>query len=205
MMDPQSVAPPSWAEAWLRASLPVRDRETVSGDLLEEYRAAIRPSRSQLAADLWYIGQVSVFAWRTGFWALVLASIFVGRTALDWFVPVSDFAQRAETTTLMTASILLVIGASHTLRTQSISAGVVGTATVVTLTAVLCTLANGVIYARWHDAATLAAIERSGGLLEVFLIPLALMLPGTAVGSFGAWLASRRRPATALGKRGGAH
>ena len=204
-MDPQSMTPPRWAEAWLRASLPVRDRETVSGDLLEEYRATIRPSRSQLAADIWYVGQVSVFAWRTELWALALTSIFVGRTALDWFVPVNDFAQRAETTTLMTASILLVIGASHTLRTQSISAGVVGTATVVTLTAMLCTMANGVMYALRHDAETLAAIETSGGLLEVFLLPLALILPGTVVGSFGAWLAAQRRPAKPLGKSGRAY
>lgn len=204
-MDPQSMTPPRWAEAWLRASLPVRDRESVSGDLLEEYRVAIRPNRSRLAADLWYLRQVSVFGWRTGLWALVLTSIFVGRTALDWFVPVNEFAQRAETTTLMTASILLVAGASHTLRTRSMTAGVVGTVTVVSLTAILCTIANGVMYARWHDAQTLAAIERSGGLLEVFLIPLAVVLPGTVVGSFGAWLATQRRPATTLGKSGRAY
>ena len=144
------------------------------------------------------MGQVGRFGWRLALWAVLLATILVGRTALDWFVPVADFAQRAESTTLMVASILLVVGASGTLRTQSAWAGVIGTAVVVTLTAVLCTVANAVMLARWHDAVTLAAIERSGGLMEVFSIPLALILPGTAVGSFGAWLATRRRSATRL-------
>jgi hypothetical protein len=193
-MDPLSMVPPKWAEAWLRSLLPSRDRETVSGDLLEEYRETIRPSRSQFAADLWYVGQVGIFGWRIGLWALALAAILVGRTALDWFVPVTDFAQRAETTTLLTASVVLVVGASSALRTQSVWAGVIGTATAMTLAAILCTIANAVMYARWHDPQTLAAIERSGGLSEVLLVPLTLILPGTAVGSFGAWLASRRRP-----------
>jgi hypothetical protein len=178
--------------------LPARDRETVSGDLLEEYRETIRPTRSPLAADAWYVGQVMIFGWRIALWAVLLAAILVGRTALDWFAPVADFAQRAESTTLFVASMLLVAGASSSLRTQSAWSGVVGTAVVVTLTAILCTMANALMYARWHDPVTLAAIERSGGLIEVFSIPLALILPGTAVGSFGAWLATRRRSATRL-------
>lgn len=194
-MAQHPMNPPRWAEAWLRLVLPLRDRDTVSGDLLEEYRDAVRPSRSRFAADLWYIGQASVFAWRLGVWAVFLATTLVGRTALDWFVPVANFTLRAEATTLKTASILLVIGASTALRTQSGAGGVIGTATVLVLNAIVCTVAYGVMYALWHDPQTLAAIARSGGLLEVFMIPVALILPGTAIGAFGAWLASKRRAA----------
>jgi hypothetical protein len=36
-------------------SLPPRDRDTVTGDLLEEYREVILPSRGRLRAQLWYL------------------------------------------------------------------------------------------------------------------------------------------------------
>ena len=45
------AAPPAWAEAILRAVLTRANVETVSGDLLEEYREAVYPSRGPAAAD----------------------------------------------------------------------------------------------------------------------------------------------------------
>jgi hypothetical protein len=54
----RNANPPRWAECLLRALLPRRDRETVSGDLLEEYREAVRPARGRLGADLWYLRQL---------------------------------------------------------------------------------------------------------------------------------------------------
>ena len=50
-----SDAPPRWAERLLRLSLRRRDRDTVTGDLLEEYREAILPTRGRLRAQLWYL------------------------------------------------------------------------------------------------------------------------------------------------------
>ena len=196
-MDPQSMHPPRWADAWLRSLLPLRDRETVSGDLLEEYRVNIRPHRSRGSADLWYLGQVCVFAWRLIVWALALTAILAGRTAWDWFDPSADFTQRAATTTMMIASVLLVIGASSALRTQSVRSGVMASITVLLMTAVLTNFAMAVIYVRWAGPETWPAIERSGGLMEVFLLPWVLFVPGTAVGAFGAWLSQlgKRRPA----------
>jgi hypothetical protein len=185
--------PPAWADAWLRLRLPARDRDTVSGDLMEEYRENVRPARSRLAADVWYVGQVSRFAWRPALWALALAVIFVSRTALDWFVPTTNFAPRAEMTTLMTVATLLVIGASSTLRTQSAKAGIAATAGALILSAALCTIATSVMYAVWRSPELTAAIDRSGGLQEVFTLPIAMIIPGTAVGGFGAWIASRSR------------
>src|SRR5205085_1777641 len=60
-----SVVPPAWAEAVLRLVLSAKDRETVSGDLLEAYRDSIRPTRRQPAADCWYVRQVLGFVWRS--------------------------------------------------------------------------------------------------------------------------------------------
>ncbi|HWW83277.1 MAG TPA: permease prefix domain 2-containing transporter [Vicinamibacterales bacterium] len=57
-------SPPRWAEGLLRLSLPPGDRETVSGDLLEEYRAARHPALGAIRADLWYIKHVVSVFWR---------------------------------------------------------------------------------------------------------------------------------------------
>jgi hypothetical protein len=47
--------PPRWMEGLLRLLLKRRDRDTIVGDLLEEYREVIVPTRSRFRADLWYL------------------------------------------------------------------------------------------------------------------------------------------------------
>ncbi len=50
----------------LRWCLTERDRETISGDLLEEYREAMLPQFGHLRANLWYMRQlISFFAVRS--------------------------------------------------------------------------------------------------------------------------------------------
>jgi hypothetical protein len=60
-MSPVTRKPPRWAEILLERLLAARDRETVAGDLREEYAESIMPQRGRLAADLWYLRQVSSF------------------------------------------------------------------------------------------------------------------------------------------------
>lgn len=134
----ESAGPPRWAEAWLRSLLPPRDRETVTGDLLEEYRENIRPRYSAMASDLWY---------------------------------------------------QLAIGFVTAWRTRSASAGGFGTLTSLTFVAVLSAIANALMLTFWHEPQTLAAIERSGGLVEVFALPFLIIGPGTLDGWIGATLA----------------
>src|SRR5262245_11151506 len=191
MMTP---APPGWADSWLRLLLPARDVDTVSGDLMEEYRENIRPRRSRLAADVWYVGQVSRFAWRILLWGVVLAGLYVSRMAYDWFVPTSNFAPRAEVTTLTMISTLLVIGASSTLRTSSVRAGIVGTASALTVSAVLSAVTLALIYVNWRSPELSSAIANSGGLLEALTMPVILIVPGTVVGGLGAAFARLRPP-----------
>jgi hypothetical protein len=192
MMPPE---PPIWADTWLRLLLPARDRDTVSGDLMEEYRENVRPQKSQLAADAWYIGQVARFAWRQGLWSLVLAVLYETRLVFDWFVSTTNFAPRAEVTTLVTLSTLLVIGASSTLRTRSLPAGIASTAVALTVSAIICTSVTGLIYLNWLGPDLVAAIKRSGGLSEAFSLPIFLIVPGTIIGALGATIASLRLPA----------
>lgn len=49
--------PPLWLERLLLLVLKKRDRETISGDLLEEYREVILPARGSWRANLWYLTQ----------------------------------------------------------------------------------------------------------------------------------------------------
>jgi hypothetical protein len=50
-------APPRWLERLLLWCLPERDRETISGDLLEEYREIQLPRGGPMRANIWYLRQ----------------------------------------------------------------------------------------------------------------------------------------------------
>jgi hypothetical protein len=53
--------PPRWLELTLLYLLPERDRQTVSGDLLEEFQDQVQLRRSRLRAIMWYARQVLSF------------------------------------------------------------------------------------------------------------------------------------------------
>jgi hypothetical protein len=55
VVNPQ--APPRGLERLLLWCLPQRDRETISGDLLEEYREVQLPRRGTIGANIWYLRQ----------------------------------------------------------------------------------------------------------------------------------------------------
>jgi hypothetical protein len=50
-----------WGDFVLRLIVRRRDRETISGDLLEEYREHVLPTRGSWSARLWYIRQILSF------------------------------------------------------------------------------------------------------------------------------------------------
>ena len=60
--------PPRWAEALLRMLLKARDRESVSGDVLQQYRDTIVPEQAK-RANAWYMRQVAWLLWRAA-WPL---------------------------------------------------------------------------------------------------------------------------------------
>ena len=73
-----SIRPPRWAEGLLQVLLPPDEAETVSGDLIEEYRETVYPSRGRWRADRWFVRQVSGFAWRGNLiWGVLLALAFL--------------------------------------------------------------------------------------------------------------------------------
>jgi hypothetical protein len=68
--------PPEVAELILRALLPLDMRETVSGDLLEEYRESRVPAVGEFRADLWYWRQVGGM-WLRAYWWLVVSVVLL--------------------------------------------------------------------------------------------------------------------------------
>jgi hypothetical protein len=189
-----NATPPSWADLALRAFLTERDFESVSGDLLEEYRENVYASRGGFRADLWYITQVLGFAWRSAaVWAAVFAVAFIIRTAIDWHMPTTDFHTRSAVSTLVGVGIFLVVGFWAGARSGSFTAGaVVGLATAA-LALPLQLLGAGLLLVAWHDPSVVAAIRSSGGLEEVFTMPLMTVLPGVLVGAVSGALGAKTR------------
>jgi hypothetical protein len=184
-----SNLPPWWAEALLRALLPARDRETVPGDLLEEYRESVALLRGRLIANRWYVRQVaSVIVRRQTMWAVLFSITLVARVAVDAFVPTDNFSTRAVFTTYVTVNIWLSAGFACGWRTASLKGSVVGGG----LTAVLaCLLVYagtaailGVIMVSGNDAAW-ASIQRSGGAAEMILLPVMTVIPATVLATIG--------------------
>jgi hypothetical protein len=56
-MSMNGQTPPRWAEVLLERLLRERDRETVVGDLREEYAESVLPRRGRIGANLWYLRQ----------------------------------------------------------------------------------------------------------------------------------------------------
>src|SRR5881227_1307300 len=115
--------PPALAEALLRLFLKPEDRDSVSGDLLEEYRETILAGRDRGAADWWYVLQVGGFLWRaTWVWAALLAILALGRDALDVFFPPVSFYMRSVVTTYSHIAIFMIVGFHAARSRRSLSA-----------------------------------------------------------------------------------
>jgi len=190
------TAPPDWADALLRLFVTPENFDNVSGDLLEEYRDSVLPSRGQHRADRWYVRQVLGFVWRkTRLWAFLFGGAFVARTALDWLAPPVTFDWRSTVSTAVGVAILLVAGARTGWRSGSFLTGSIAGLTIAALGAVVSISGAASLLAFWHDPATMSAIRQSGGLDEVFLLPLLLTLPGALVGTVGGMIGAAMKRA----------
>jgi hypothetical protein len=181
---PSVVTPPAWAEATLHLLLARKDRDSVSGDLLEAYRDTIVPARGRAAADTWYARQVAWFLWRaTWAWALIFSGAFIARTAYDWRVPTTDFHLRAEVSTYVGVVTFLLIGFWAAWRSGSAIAGTLVAALASQIAAVFNLIGTSALLAFWHDPQTLRSITGSGGLDEVYLLPFMMIVPALILGT----------------------
>jgi len=191
----RSPTPPHWAEAMLGLVLRPAEFDTVSGDLLEEYRDAVHPARGQLRADCWYVRQVLGFLSRRAWlWGALSGGAIVARDAFDWFVPPTDFLVRSQITTALAAALLLLAGFWFTWRSGSIIAGAVAGAVTTLIGWTISVVGAAALLAVWHGPQIMAAVRHSGGLGELFTLPPLLLIPavvlGTAGGAVG-WIVRR--------------
>lgn len=179
--------PPARAQALVAMLVPRRTRDSVVGDLLEEYRETQVPEHGKAAADRWFIRQALAFLWNAA--ALpgaLVATVLTVRMLLDVAAPVPDAAGRAWITTLTMMMVFTFTGFRLGLVTRRVS-GAVATAlaaTVVgTVGAYLAALASmGVAGAFVHPGPEVWAGLREG--LDVPAHVIALI--GTALACAGA-------------------
>jgi hypothetical protein len=178
--------PPRWAEYTLRALLKARDRDTITGDLLEEYREVAFPTLGPTGARRWYLRQVwslmaitttSLVVRMTLVWAVAFAAVMVVRMVVDAFVPEDivafflaqsrdDFSQldypRRWLPVLAVAAIFTAAGFQVAWETGRIRIGVLVAIAVAAVGFVATTLIVSI--------SRLASIEISGGLYSAFAL-----------------------------------
>jgi hypothetical protein len=197
--DSSTTRPPQWAESLLRLFLTPGDRDSVSGDLLEEYRESIVPALGA-GANRWYVRQVAWYVLRaTGPAAAIAASILVGRYLLDTLAPAQYtpdvFHPRSIIMTWALIATYAVAGCWHAWRTGRLRAGVVAAFLTTALGGALSSVGTLLSLSVWHDPATWRAINGSGGIDEALWgVPLILVPVGTIVGALGA-VVGRTAPA----------
>jgi len=171
-IDRPTTLPPSWAESLLRLILRKEDRDSVSGDLLEEYREAIVPVLGA-KANRWYIRQVAGYVLRaTWAWGVLVAAICVWRYLLDTLAPIhytpGVIAFRSAVMSWALMATFSGCGAWHAWRTGHLRAGVLLALIAATLGGYLGMAGTLISLAISHGPETWAAIEGSGGLFEGF-------------------------------------
>ena len=132
-MRNQEPNPPRWAEAVLRSLLRPSDRESISGDLLKEYRAARRPALGAPGAAAWYLKQVGSVLWHLilpcalTLAAITLVSLMVDRSSRAAYVWYGSLVQ-APGLSLVHALIYSWAGYHASRRTRLIKTGMLAAA-----------------------------------------------------------------------------
>jgi len=118
-------------------------------------------------------------------WAVLVGVAFVSRTALDWLAPPVDFHARSTVSTFLAVGILVAAGLWASWRSGSLVAGTIAGVAATAIGAVISVIGAAGLLAVWHDPDTMAAIRASGGLGEVFELPIMMILPGAVLGTVG--------------------
>ena len=193
------VKPPEWCEFVLWLFLKAEDRDSVMGDLLEEYRETILAGRDRAAADRWYLRQMAGFLWRsTWAWAAILSALWVGRGVLDALVPPASFYARSQFSTWSAVAIFTILGFRAAWRGRSVSGSVpeslANSVAAVISTQITANLMNFALILVFlavfpHDTETVTNIQRSGGLGEAFFLPVFITLPAAVLAILGGTVA----------------
>jgi len=189
--DSSTALPPRWAESLLRALLPPEDRDSVSGDLLEEYRESMVPALGD-KAKAWYVRQVTGYVLRHAWmWGALVGAILVVRYLFDTLSPVQYTRGIINPRSAVMSYTLMgtfALGAGwQALRSGHLRSGVLVALAAASLGGLLSAAGTLACLAIWHDPETLRAIQGSGGLAEALWgVPVLLLPIGLVTGTTGA-------------------
>jgi hypothetical protein len=184
-----TITPPRWAEAVLGVLVPREQQESVTGDLLEEYRDSKVPVIGVRAANRWYVAQVAGTAWRLAAFSCVTAAVLhAWREGVDELVPVASYVTRSTILTYGMMAIYISAGFWVGWRIGRVAAG--------TLIAMLASLIGW--SGAWVVAASLALMRvpnrlYPGGVEEMFFLPLMILPVVVVLGTFGAVIGTAAR------------
>jgi hypothetical protein len=192
--DPEPFEPPILARMLLETVLPLETEESVSGDLIEEYRHRLLSGSSHRPATVWYVKQVAGIVWRAiWMFTFLTAAAVVLRSIVDTFVPVVPgphaYQLRSSLTTWSAVAIYLSSGFFTAVKTGKISAGVlVALASHVAGFLIAIVAAAGLFFAvTVRDPAALQEFQMTGGWGEAWSVPLMLVPIVLVLGLIGGY------------------
>jgi hypothetical protein len=187
-----SSAPPSWAQELLTWLVPRSSEESISGDLLEEYREAVRPARGARRANLWYLRQVGGFLSRlTWMFVIFNAAAIIVRTILDTFAPpgftAHSYQFRSAASTYAAVSTFLVAGFYAGYRLGRARAGVLAAVTASAGGFALALIFELVLFYSVirDDPGRLDVFSVTGGWGEAIGLPVIITLVAALLGALG--------------------
>ncbi|HTL43488.1 MAG TPA: permease prefix domain 2-containing transporter [Vicinamibacterales bacterium] len=184
--------PPRWAQVFLRTVLRPSDIDSVTGDLIEEYREAKYPSLGRLGADAWYVRQALSIVWRV-VWPFVVATVALRLLSFPLPRGWNPSVVPAPGVSLLDAFIFLRAGYFGARRTGRLVSGVV----IASLTSVVG-FPIFFIYAAMRDPSLLRAPVEKPFIAMIVLTLLVIaagfgMALGTLGTAGGRWLAPTSR------------
>ena len=189
--DRSTSLPPRWAESLLRMILWPKDRDSISGDVLEEYRESIVPALGE-KADRWYVHQVARYVLlKTWIWGALVGGILVTRHLFDSLAPVrytpGIIHPRSTIMSYALMATFAVASGWQAWRSGQLRSGLLVALATAALGGALSAAGTVACLAVWHDPETMRAVQGSGGLSEALWgVPLLLVPIGLIAGAMGA-------------------
>ena len=192
-MTSNEPSPPRWAESTLKSLLRPSDRESISGDLLEEYREVRRPQLGAIRANAWYVKQMLSVLWRL-LWPCLFA--LTALTLLSLKIKALWYGSLVQAPLVSLADALLYVWGGYyaSRRTGLIRTGIIvaGATSLIAFTILFTSLAI------LNPSLLVAPFTKP---FIVFILSVMLLLAlsvgivaGTVGGVFGKWLGRPMAP-----------
>ena len=191
LMKSNEPTPPRWAEALLRSLVKPSDRESISGDLLEEYREVRRPALGAVRANAWYGKHVFSVLWFR-IWPCALAMAGMSLVSLAVMrIPWNVSLVPAPRVSLLDALIYLWAGYQGSRRSGLIKTGIVSAGA----TAFIGFVVTFTSFAIEDPSLLIAPFSKPFIFVILSLLMLLALIAGVVVGAAGGVIGKWLTPA----------